>query len=71
VGESGPAEKAGVAGTVPGAVAGCSNCAFADGVGDMRNELAVGDAMLDSLNLEGDRESDLRSDRTVEPTSTW
>ena len=71
VGESSPAAKAGVAGTVAGAA--CSNCAFDGGVGDCRKtvDLTAGDdAIPESLNLEGDRESDLRSDRTVEPTST-
>lgn len=69
---------AGVAGFTVEVDAGCStNCAFDDGVGvgvgDWRStdEFGVGDAMPDNLNLEGDRERDLRRDLTVEPTSTW
>jgi hypothetical protein len=71
VGENGPASKAGVAGTVAKGV--WSNCALDDGVGDCRKTvdlIAGDDAIPESLNLEGDRDSDLRSDRTVEPTST-
>jgi len=42
------------------------------GVGEWRafEESGVGDARPVSLNLEGDRERDLRNDRTAEPTST-
>ncbi|KAL2126022.1 hypothetical protein VTI74DRAFT_1931 [Chaetomium olivicolor] len=71
VGESSPAAGAGVAGI--GEDAGCSNCATGEGVGDWRKIVEwaeVGEA-ADSLNLEGDRERDLLSDRTAELTSTW
>ncbi len=71
MGKGDPAAKAGVAGAVAGPR--FSKCRFGDGLGDWRRTLewAVGDAIPDSLNLEGDRERDLRSDLTVELTSTW
>ena len=66
-----PAAKTGVAGTDAGPR--FSKCRFGDALGDWRRTLgwAVEDAIPDSLNLEGDRERDLRSDLTVELTSTW
>lgn len=81
VGEGGPAGAAGVAGAGTGEDAAGSGCAavaavvvVAAGVGDWRKTaeaLGFGDAAPDNLNLEGDRESDLRSDRTAVETSTW
>jgi hypothetical protein len=43
------------------------------GVGDCLKPVEAsepGTGPVDNLNLEGDRESDLRNDRTAEPTST-
>lgn len=74
--EVSPAGAAGVAGMVVDA--GWSNCTAVpvdDGFGNwrkMEDEAGVGDAAAaDSLNFDGDRERDRRSDRTAEPTSTW
>lgn len=66
MGKGDPAAKAGVAGAVAGPR--FSKCRF-DALGEWRR--ALGDAIPESLNLEGDRERDLRSDLTVELTSTW
>lgn len=74
VGDEGPARAAGVTGIGVDEEEGCSNSADLEGVGDCRKLEAapgVGDAAPESRNLDGDLESDLRSDRTAEPTSTW
>lgn len=74
VGEGDPAGIAGVAGAGGGADPGGSIWGVGDGVGDCRKaaeepEVEVG--IPDNRNLEGERERDLRSDLTAEPTSTW
>lgn len=51
-----------------------SNRAAGAGVVDwpkLKEESGVGDERPVNLNLDGERESDLRKDRTAEPTSTW
>ncbi len=66
MGVKGPTTNAGVVGTVAdvGTVAAPSKWT------GVVVEGAAGDVIPDSLNLEGDRERDLRRDRTVDVTST-
>jgi len=66
VGERGPTPNAGVVGTVADAG---TEPLLSKWTGVVV-EGAAGDVIPDSLNLEGDRERDLRRDRTVDVTST-